>query len=982
MKARTLIFSLASILLLALSTCKKDPQPIMERFDLSREDLTIGTTSASIVGTYAYPGAIDEITVCVSEDGVHPAMFAADINGKNFAVEMTGLRPATSYQYYYSVDYGFTKPFTTEAKTFTTLSESPTVRTIDVMSIDSTTVRVNCETVSDGGVEITERGVCWNTYGNPNLDDECLTYASAGLGQYSCRISGLALSTKYYVRAYAKNSLSIGFGEVLEFQIGDGTLLPEVATVEVREITATTAMCLGNVASEGGSELIERGVCWGVSINPSLTANHLAAPETTLGMFEVVMSDLMPNKTYHVRAYAINSNGTAYGNDLTFTTTVGLPVVTTDSVLEITSTTAHCWGNVIEQGASNVTERGICWSAIHNPTTNDSHNSCGTGVGSFSCLINDLAPNTTYYVRAYAKNNQGTSYGTEVSFVAVDGLPSVITSNVTSITNTTAQCGGNVTDQGASMVTERGVCWSRSHSPTISNSHINNGMGLGSFTCTITGLTECTKYYVRAYAKNSHGIIYGNEKEFVTTADLPVVTTTEVTNITQTTATSGGTVVAEGNVTERGICWSTSQNPTINGSHASNGNGAGSFSVNITGLNPGTTYYVRAYANTSTATTYGNVVSFTTQQATTVPTVTTSQVTNVTHTSATGGGNVTNSGGATVTERGICWSTSHNPTTSGSHANSGTGTGSFTVNMTGLTANTTYYVRAYAINSAGTAYGSEVTFTTLSGGGGTVPTGAINGLFTINTNGDQVFFSQGNLQYIGTGQWKFADNQWDVIGDSQGNSSQSTIRDLFGWGTSGYNHGAIGYQPWCTINSHTYYYAYGYEYYNLYDQSGQADWGYNAIVNGGNNTNIWRTLTKEEWGYIFDGRITVSGIRFAKAKLSNMAGVILFPDSWSSNIYSINSPNNGDVDYSNNVITSSQWVVLEENGAVFLPAAGYRQSTNVSEVGVYGTYWSSSYINTVSAGYLLFDSDYLNPQNGSYGRNYGRSVRLVQDYQP
>lgn len=207
-----------STILLALTTCKKDPQPIMERFDLSREDLTIGTTSASIVGTYVYSGAIDEITVCVSEDGVHPATFVADINGKNFTVEMTGLRPATSYQYYYSVDYGFSKPFTTEAKTFTTLSESPTVRTIDVMSIDSTTVRVNCETVSDGGVEITERGVCWNTYGNPNLDDESLTYVSAGLGQYSCRISGLVLSTKYYVRAYAKNASGIGFGEVLEFE--------------------------------------------------------------------------------------------------------------------------------------------------------------------------------------------------------------------------------------------------------------------------------------------------------------------------------------------------------------------------------------------------------------------------------------------------------------------------------------------------------------------------------------------------------------------------------------------------------------------------------------------------------------------------------------------------------------------------------------------------------------------------------------------
>ncbi len=100
-----------------------------------------------------------------------------------------------------------------------------------------------------------------------------------------------------------------------------------------------------------------------------------------------------------------------------------------------------------------------------------------------------------------------------------------------------------------------------------------------------------------------------------------------------------------------------------------------------------------------------------------LPVLTTSGITEITATSAKGGGEVTDQGASNVTERGICWGTSHNPTTSGSHANSGTGTGSFTVNMTGLTANTTYYVRAYAVNSAGTSYGSEVSFTTLPSGG-------------------------------------------------------------------------------------------------------------------------------------------------------------------------------------------------------------------------------------------------------------------------
>ena len=217
MKTRKIIIALASILLLSLATCKKDPQPIMECFDLSREDLTIGTTSASIVGTYNYSGAIDKINVYVSEDGVHSKEFAADINGKNFTVEMTELSPATHYQYNYSIDYGFSKPYVTDAKYFTTLNETPTVHTVDIINIDSTTVRVNCEVVSDGGISIMERGVCWNTYGNPNFDDEKLAYSEAGTGEYSCRISGLSPYTNYHVKAYAINSSGISYGEEIVF---------------------------------------------------------------------------------------------------------------------------------------------------------------------------------------------------------------------------------------------------------------------------------------------------------------------------------------------------------------------------------------------------------------------------------------------------------------------------------------------------------------------------------------------------------------------------------------------------------------------------------------------------------------------------------------------------------------------------------------------------------------------------------------------
>ena len=309
---------------------------------------------------------------------------------------------------------------------------------------------------------------------------------------------------------------------------------------------------------------------------------------------------------------------------------------------------------------------------------------------------------------------------TESKTLIVDAVginePTVTTSQVTNVTQTTATCGGNVTDDGGGQVTERGICWGTSQTPTISGSHVSSGTGTGSYTVNMTGLTANTTYYVRAYATNSAGTAYGSEVSFTTSqiVTVPTVTTSQVTNVTQTTATCGGNVTATGNatVTERGICWGTSQNPTTSGSHVSSGTGTGSYTVNMTGLTANTTYYVRAYATNSAGTAYGSEVSFTTSQIVTVPTVTTSQVTNVTQTTATCGGNVTATGNATVTARGVCWSTSQNPTVTGSHTTNGTGTGSFTSSITGLSPNTTYYVRAYATNSAGTAYGTQRSFTT------------------------------------------------------------------------------------------------------------------------------------------------------------------------------------------------------------------------------------------------------------------------------
>ena len=275
------------------------------------------------------------------------------------------------------------------------------------------------------------------------------------------------------------------------------------------------------------------------------------------------------------------------------------------------------------------------------------------------------------------------------------------------------------------------------------------------------------------------------------------------------------------------------------------------------------------------------------------------------------------------------------------------------------------------------------------------PVGSISGKFTVAA-GKQVYFSQGNLQYqASTSTWRFAENQYDYVGDaSNGNvyvgevkcnnanisSTYSGWIDLFGWGTSGYSHGANAYQPWSTSTNSSDYHAYGVYTNNLYDGNGQADWGYNTISNGGNSENSgWRTLSKSEWDYVFNTRNTTSGIRYAKATVNSVNGVVLLPDDWNAIIYALNNTNSNSANFTSNTITAADWTdVLEANGAVFLPAAGNRSETSVGHVGSYGNYWMASIIDSNCVNYVYFDNSNL-MTSSYYLRHEGRSVRLVHN---
>lgn len=199
----------------------------------------------------------------------------------------------------------------------------------------------------------------------------------------------------------------------------DSKQLPVLSTIAASEITSVSAKTGGNITSSGGDEIVSRGVVWSTTENPTLEQNQgLLSSGSGTGIFTLTITTLTPSTTYYVKAFASNVVGTSYGNQVSFTTEeipVFPPTVTTANATFVTFNSITIGGTVTDDGGSEVTQRGVAWSTSPNPIVANNNTQDGSGLGSFTSTISELEPNTTYYIRAYATNNAGTSYGNEVS---------------------------------------------------------------------------------------------------------------------------------------------------------------------------------------------------------------------------------------------------------------------------------------------------------------------------------------------------------------------------------------------------------------------------------------------------------------------------------------------------------------------------------------------------------------------------------------
>ena len=377
--------------------------------------------------------------------------------------------------------------------------------------------------------------------------------------------------------------------------------------------TDTLAVVSGDIVSNGGAPILYKGICWNVTGEPNISDSFMEAGQGD-GAFSKLITGLIPGETYFFRAYATNLVGTSFSEEVQITTLFGLPVVTTNLIDTISYVTATILGEVVDNGLSLVTSRGVCYNSIGSPTINDLFTSDGQGNGIFSSNLTGLSLETTYHVRAYAVNSVGINYGGELQFTTLDGLPVVSTSSVTDITDTSAVVNANLINPGYSAMVQQGVCFNTTGNPTINDDVVTSSLTAGQYSCPLSDLIQGMTYYVKAFATNSVGITYGNEVQFTSLPGLPIIQINLVSNISDTAVTAVSKVIHDGglNVSQYGVCWSLSPNPTLSDSFSIDGTGTGFYASNISNLTPSTTYFIKAFATNSIGTIYSNQLQFTT----------------------------------------------------------------------------------------------------------------------------------------------------------------------------------------------------------------------------------------------------------------------------------------------------------------------------------------------------------------------------------
>ena len=706
--------------------------------NLTSYDLDSQHTEITIDASILAGVDVTEVGVCYGEDkdnlsieGDHKVgVLSGETRASSFiSIVLDGL--IDDVQYYLRpyvkdgshLSYGDVIPFLIPA--------IPVVLTHEAQDITPENAMLQGEVVK--GADINERGFIYNE-GDGRIEDLKYKVTVFGTtGEFSAQLTGLNPNKKYTYCAYAINPMGTYYGSVKSFVTNVG--MPAVTSAIVSSITSTTATFSSTVRNHGGETVTEVGFYYGTEpeINPE-TALKVNQPYSD-DAFSLVAENLAVYTKYYVMAYATNSAGTTYSEVATFVTDSSYPTVRTSDATEVTPESAVLSGTVVSDNGAAITERGFVWmQGTGTPVTSNFKVKVSGTTGDYTGSLTRLDPNKTYSFRAYAINEKGTAYGEVKSFTTVKDLPKLSAVDVTGITSTSATLVADVTDHGGETASEVGFYYSLEETVDIETAvKVTKNYAGSAFSTTLSGLSIFTTYYVKAYAVNSAGVAYSKVTEFKTLADVPVVTTVGASEVNSGGALLSGTVDTDNGarITERGFVWMQGDGTPTTDSHRLEASGTtGDYTATLSGLEPNKTYSFRAYAINEKGTAYGEVKSFTTVKD--LPKLSAVDVTGITSTSATLVADVTDHGGETASEVGFYYSLEETVDIETAVKVTKNYAGSaFSTTLSGLSIFTTYYVKAYAVNSAGVAYSKVTEFKTLAD----VPVVTTVGASEVNSGG-------------------------------------------------------------------------------------------------------------------------------------------------------------------------------------------------------------------------------------------------------
>ena len=395
------------------------------------------------------------------------------------------------------------------------------VATDPATNVTDVTARLWGNVTTDGTPGVSTCGVDWGTTPSGPYNDGTQSVACSGTGQFFVDVSGLTPDTPYYYIAWADNGVRADAPTEQPFTTSPAASLPTVSTrvVPVPSITADSAEMGGNVTADGDATVTARGVYWQADTPGSENGTQVPMGSGTGEYFQTV-GGLPSGKTIYYRAYAVNSAGEQLGNELSFPTLAGLPIVDSPpTVADINATTATLGGTMSSNGGEAPSDCGVEWGTTFGgpyPNTG-SFGICSEGVP-FSVPVTDLPTGTVVYFRAYATNSAGTAYSDQANFKPA-GKPAVTATPATNILLKSATLGGEVTSDGGANLTGRGIVWDTVSPPEAAGTVVPMGTGIGSFSQTVSGLPVGKTIYWKAYATNAIDTGYSGPQQFDTLAE-------------------------------------------------------------------------------------------------------------------------------------------------------------------------------------------------------------------------------------------------------------------------------------------------------------------------------------------------------------------------------------------------------------------------------------------------------------------------------